>query len=208
MKRLIVNADDLGFTAAINRGILEAHEHGIVTSASLMVDRPGAEDGAAIARRTPGLSVGLHAVIDRDDALTVTAETCDAELARQLARYEELVGARPTHIDSHHHAHRDPSIDEIFVAFADRNGLPMREHSVRHEAGYYGEHAVGVESLLAILGRLDDGDTELGCHPGYVDGLVSRYTAPRETELEALTDPRARARLDELGIELIGWREL
>lgn len=208
MRRLIVNADDLGFTAGVNRGILEAHERGIVTSTSLMVDRPGAEEGAEITRRTPSLSVGLHAVLDHDDELIVTAQTCDAELERQLGRYEQLVGARPTHIDSHHHTHRDPRIHDVFVAFAERHGLPMREHSVRHEAGYYGEDAVGVESLLELLGRLEEGDTELGCHPGYAEGLESRYTTPREVEIATLTDPRVRQGLDELGIELIGWREL
>ena len=208
MKRLIVNADDLGFTAGINRGILEAHEHGIVTSTSLMVDRPGAADGAEIARRTPTLSVGLHAVLIHRDELTVTTATCTDELERQLSRFEQLVGSRPTHIDSHHHTHRNPLIRDVFVAFADRHALPMREHSVRHCADYYGEQAIGVESLLDILGRLEDGDTELGCHPGYADGLQSRYSAPRERELETLTDPRARDRLGELEIELIGWREL
>jgi chitin disaccharide deacetylase len=165
-------------------------------------------DGAAIARRTPNLSVGLHAVLIHRDELTVTAETCDAELARQLERFEQLVGDRPTHIDSHHHTHRDQRIHDVFVAFADRHALPMREHSVRHRAEYYGEDAIGVESLLDILGRLEDGDTEIGCHPGYVDGLESRYSAPREREVETLTDPRVRGSLGELGIELIGWREL
>lgn len=208
LKRLIVNADDLGFAAGINRGILEAHERGIVTSTSLMVDCRGATEGAEIARRTPSLSVGLHTVLDRRDELTVTAESCDAELERQLNRFEQLVGGRPTHIDSHHHTHRDPRIHDVFVAFADRHALPMRELTVRHSADYYGEHAIGVESLLDILGRLEDGDTELGCHPGYADGLESRYVAPRERELKTLTDPRVRGRLDELGIELIGWRDL
>ena len=208
MKRLIVNADDLGLSAGINRGILEAHERGIVTSASLMVDRPAAEAGAEIARRTRSLSVGLHAELDRDDELTVTAETCPAELERQLGRFEQLVGARPTHVDSHHHTHRDPRLHDVFVAFAERHALPLREHAVRHEAGYYGEDAVGVESLLEILARLEVGDTELGCHPGYAHGLDSRYAAPRERELETLTDERVRDRVAELGIELIGWREL
>ena len=208
MKRLIVNADDLGFTTGINRGILEAHERGIVTSTSLMVDRPGAADGAEIARRTPSLSVGLHAVLINRGELTVTAETCDAELGRQLARYEELVGGRPTHIDSHHHTHRNPALHDVFVDFAERHKLPMREHTVGHCAGYYGEDAIGVENLLEIFGRLEDGDTELGCHPGYADGLESRYSAPRERELQTLTDPRVRAHLAELGIELIGWRDL
>ncbi len=207
-KRLIVNADDLGFTAGINRGIVEAHERGIVTSTSLMVDRPAAADGAEIARRLPSLSVGLHAVLDHHGELTVTRETCDAELERQLRRFEELVGGRPTHVDSHHHTHRDPRIHDVFVAFADRQGLPMREHTVRHCPAYYGEPAIDVENLLTILGRLDDGDTELGCHPGYADGLVSRYTVEREHEIGALTDPRVRASLDDLGIQLLGWRDL
>jgi predicted glycoside hydrolase/deacetylase ChbG (UPF0249 family) len=177
MKRLIVNADDLGFTAGVNRGIDEAHERGIVTSTSLMVDRPGAEDGAEIARRTPSLSVGLHAVLLHRDELTVTTETCTDELERQLSRFEQLVDDRPTHIDSHHHTHRDPRIRDVFVAFADRHGLPMREHSVRHCAQYYGEQAIGVDGLFDILGRLEDGDTELGCHPGYADGLQSLLDA-------------------------------
>jgi predicted glycoside hydrolase/deacetylase ChbG (UPF0249 family) len=208
VKRLIVNADDFGFTTGINRGILEAHERGIVTSTSLMVDRPGAADGADIARRTPSLSVGLHAVLIHRGELTVTAETCEAELARQLARYEEMVGGRPTHIDSHHHMHRNPVLHDAFVAFAERHALPMREHTVGHCADYYGEHKIGVENLLDIFGRLEDGDTELGCHPGYADGLESRYSAPRERELETLTDHRVRERLGELEIELIGWRDL
>jgi predicted glycoside hydrolase/deacetylase ChbG (UPF0249 family) len=208
VKRLIVNADDLGFTAGVNRGILEAHERGIVTSASLMVDRAGAEDGAAIARRTPSLSVGLHAVLDRRDELIVGTEDCDAELTRQLERFEQLVGRRPTHIDSHHHTHRDERIRDPFVAFAARQGLPMREQAVRHCAAYYGEAAIGVDNLVAILSGLEDGDTELGCHPGYAAGLESRYTVDRESELRTLTDPRIRAHLAALDVELIGWSEL
>lgn len=202
-QRLIVNADDLGYTTAINRGILEAHERGIVTSASLMVDRPAAEDGAAIARRTPRLSVGLHAVLDG-----VEPERCEAELARQLDRFEELVGARPTHVDSHHHIHREPHLSQTFAAFAERERLPARDVAVPHEPRFYGERAIGVESLLEILETLPEGDSELGCHPGYADGLRSRYVDERETELATLTDPRAHARVQELGIELIGWHEL
>jgi len=208
MKRLIVNADDLGLTIGINRGILEAHERGIVTSASLMVGRSAARHGAEIARSTPSLSVGLHAVLDENDELVVTEKTCAEELGRQLNGFEQLVGDRPTHIDSHHHMHRDPRIHDLFVAFADRQGLPMRERAVSHCPDFYGEHAVGVESLLAVLDRLPEGDTELGCHPGYATDLDSRYTTERELELDTLTNPRVRVRLGDLGIELIGWRQL
>lgn len=203
IRRLIVNADDLGYTAEINRGILEAHERGIVTSASLMVDRPGAADGAALARATPSLSVGLHACLDR-----VETARCEEELARQLARFRELTGGRPTHLDSHHHSHREPGIAEAFAAFAERERLPARDGAVRHEPRFYGEPAIGVDPLLEILGTLPEGDSELGCHPGYANGLSSRYTVEREQELRTLTDPRVRARVEELGIQLIGWRGL
>src|SRR6266568_9642133 len=55
MRYLIVNADDFGFSEGVNRGILEAHDKGIVTSASLMVERPAAVEAADRARERPRL---------------------------------------------------------------------------------------------------------------------------------------------------------
>jgi predicted glycoside hydrolase/deacetylase ChbG (UPF0249 family) len=208
VKRLIVNADDLGYTTGVNRGIREAHERGIVTSTSLMVDRPAATDGAELARRLAPLSVGLHAVLDSRGEPTTPPERSEEELERQLSRFVELVGREPTHVDSHHHVHRDPRLREVFVAFADRHALPLRDRTVRHNGLFYGRHAIGVEGLLDILAGLEDGDTELACHPGYADGLDSRYTTEREEELRTVTNPRVRTRLDELGIELIGWQDV
>ena len=60
MKQLIVNADDLGLTTAVNRGILRAFQDGIVTSASLLVTGSAFEDAVALARLNPELEVGLH----------------------------------------------------------------------------------------------------------------------------------------------------
>src|SRR5579884_3453160 len=59
-KHLIVNADDFGLTSGVNRGIIEAHEHGIVTSASLMVRGAAAKEAADYALGRAELSVGLH----------------------------------------------------------------------------------------------------------------------------------------------------
>src|SRR5206468_2930594 len=59
-KLVVVNADDLGLSPGVNRGIIEAHERGIVTSASLMVRWPAAAEAAAYARSRPQLGVGLH----------------------------------------------------------------------------------------------------------------------------------------------------
>ena len=60
LRFLIVNADDFGQSAGVNRGVAMAHEQGIVTSASLMVRWPAATGAAAFGRAHPGLSVGLH----------------------------------------------------------------------------------------------------------------------------------------------------
>ena len=57
-RTLIVNADDFGQSAGITCGIVEAHEHGIVTSASLMVSWSASAAAAAYARTRAALSTG------------------------------------------------------------------------------------------------------------------------------------------------------
>jgi hypothetical protein len=57
---VIVNADDLGLSDEIDRGIFEAHDRGIVTSASLLVDGPHAADAVRLARQRPDLGLGIH----------------------------------------------------------------------------------------------------------------------------------------------------
>ncbi len=59
-RRLIVNADDFGLSRSVNRGILETHERGVVTSCTLLANGPAFEDGLKLLRETPGLGVGIH----------------------------------------------------------------------------------------------------------------------------------------------------
>ena len=63
MRRLIVNADDFGFTAGINRAIVEAHTRGIVTTSTLMANGRAFEDAVRLAATVPHLSVGCHVVL-------------------------------------------------------------------------------------------------------------------------------------------------
>jgi chitin disaccharide deacetylase len=63
VRRLIVNADDLGYTTGVNRAIAEAHTHGIVTSSTLMAKGSAFQDAVARARQLPELSVGCHVVL-------------------------------------------------------------------------------------------------------------------------------------------------
>ena len=63
MRRLIVNADDFGFTSGVNRAIVEAHTRGIVTSATLMANGAAFSDAAQLAKTVPSMSVGCHVVL-------------------------------------------------------------------------------------------------------------------------------------------------
>lgn len=63
MRRLIVNADDFGFTLGVNRAIVDAHTRGIVTSSTLMATGPAFEDAARLVKTLPRLSVGCHVVL-------------------------------------------------------------------------------------------------------------------------------------------------
>jgi predicted glycoside hydrolase/deacetylase ChbG (UPF0249 family) len=212
MKRLIVNADDFGASRGINRGVIEAYRKGILTSASMMVDAAGSAEAGRIGARHPDLGVGLHVVIGP------SADAPEAEVEGQLARFTELTGQLPTHIDAHHHVHRDARLLPAFLSVAERHDLPLRGHSgVRHIATFYGqwdgethlEHISpsGFERIVAT--EVEDGFNELCCHPGYVDDeLVSSYTAEREAELATLCDPGVAALVSERGIHLATFREV
>src|SRR5258705_10492061 len=65
MRHLVVNADDLGLTVGVNDGIFDAHDHGILTSASLFASAPATSDAIRRARSRPSLGVGVHlALVD------------------------------------------------------------------------------------------------------------------------------------------------
>ncbi len=222
-RNLIVNADDFGASDGINRGIVEAHGGGVVTSTSLMVKGRAAAGAVALAREHPGLAIGLHWDLDGEDAdPSIDLESpaaVRAELARQLEAFHELTGRAPTHVDSHHHVHRRPEIAPIARELVAPLGVPLREESeVRFIGGFYGQwewqvtdlHHVSPEFLLWILrNEVADGWTEISCHPGYVtDDFTSVYLEEREAELATLTDPLIRAEIDSLGLRLASYAEL
>jgi predicted glycoside hydrolase/deacetylase ChbG (UPF0249 family) len=101
MKLLIVNADDFGYGRAINRGIVQAHRAGIVTSASLMVNTPATEEAVELATTLPRLSLGLHVNFTNEAQRLVPFEDPDTarwEMRRQFDRFVDLTGRLPTHL--------------------------------------------------------------------------------------------------------------
>jgi predicted glycoside hydrolase/deacetylase ChbG (UPF0249 family) len=217
---LIVNADDFGRSNGINRGIARSHEHGIVTSASMMVRYPAAAEAAAYAREHPELSVGLH--VDLGEwtyagggwAPVYELEPTREEVERQLAEFRRLLGRDPTHVDSHQHVHREEPALSCCRDLATRLGVPLRHFSViRYVGDFYGQDLdetplpanVSVDALVALIRSIPDGSTELGCHPGDAEDLRSAYKEERPIEVQTLCDPRVRAAIDDEGIVLRGF---
>jgi predicted glycoside hydrolase/deacetylase ChbG (UPF0249 family) len=225
---LIVNADDFGQSAAVTRGILRAHEQGIVTSTSLMVRCPAA---AYAAERVGRLDLGLHidlgewayrngnwvAVyerVDMDDASGI-----EYEIGHQLAEFRRLTGKNPTHLDSHQHVHLHEPVLSIAKRFAEDLGVPLRGVSplIRYCGEFYGQsgrgdpcpQAITIDAIVKLVRDLPVGITELGCHPGdegNTDGL-STYGTERLLETETLCHPRVQDAINQEGVRLCSFAE-
>ena len=216
-KRLVVNADDLGYDPQIDRGILEAHARGIVTSATAMVDTPFSP--AALRAAPASLDLGLHAVLDP----SLPRAQAEAELLRQIARFAELRGAPPTHLDSHKHRHARPELLAAFASVGAAQGLPVRaldapmRDLLRAQGVRTADHFLGdadlrpcwtPERLASALAALEDGTTELMCHPGYAPSHArTSFGRQREVELRALCDARAREAIARAGGVLATFRD-
>jgi chitin disaccharide deacetylase len=139
--RLIVNADDFGFTRDVNEGIVEAHRNGILTATTLMANGAAFDHAVALARENPSLDVGCHLVLvqgrsveDPSRMLPATmTELGRVMLQRKLPVYEELLaqvrkivqaGIRPTHLDTHKHTHLLPPVLEAVAQLAHEFGIP------------------------------------------------------------------------------------
>jgi hopanoid biosynthesis associated protein HpnK len=154
--RLIVNADDFGRTHQINLAIAQAHDSGIVTSASLMVAGEAVDEALALSRTRPRLAVGLHLVVLGGQAVLSPAalphvvdaagrfprqafgagvryffsKTAQAELALEMrAQFEafKATGLSLSHVDGHHHMHLHPTVFALLLPLAQEYGA----HGIR-----------------------------------------------------------------------------
>ena len=229
MKYLIVNADDFGLSPGINRGIARAHDHGIVTSASLMVRPAAAQDAAELSRHRPNLDLGLHLDFGewsyRDGNWVELYHTAPAddpaaiahEIERQLNAFRQLIGRDPTHLDSHQHAHRQDPIRSAVLHRAAQLAIPVRHFhpQIQFCGNFYGQgrhtepcpEAITVGALQQILSGLTDGTTELACHPAESHDFTSDYSHERIRELESLCDPRIQATLREQNVTLSSFKQ-
>lgn len=151
MRRLIINADDFGYTRGVNRAISEAHTCGVVTSSTLMAKGAAFAEAAELAKTMPQLSIGCHVVlIDGEPALDTGKATSLTEgsrfrdglktfVARTLAgRIDagevaaetraqilklQAAGIPVSHVDTHKHTHLFPQILRPLLRAAKESGV-------------------------------------------------------------------------------------
>jgi predicted glycoside hydrolase/deacetylase ChbG (UPF0249 family) len=151
MKRVIVNADDFGFSKRINSGIIETYRKGILTSASLVVNMPGFDDAINLIRQNPGLDIGVHINIIRGRPISsltnsrilteqgyflmsiprlltriftkkIRLEELEVECRAQIEKaFKE--GISISHIDSEKHLHLFRPFFKLIVKLADEYGI-------------------------------------------------------------------------------------
>jgi predicted glycoside hydrolase/deacetylase ChbG (UPF0249 family) len=224
---LVVNADDLGLSAAVNDGVFAAHAGGVVTSASLMVRQGAAPAAAERAGEHPELAIGLHLDLGEwnyeEGEWTLAYSHCDGgdpeavavECRAQLQRFRALLGRDPTHLDSHQHVHESGPAKGVAEALAAELGVPLRNRSIRYEGGFYGQSGKGnpfpegitPERLIDLIRALPPGWTEIGCHPAAGPVPTSSYDAERQIELETLRDPKVKNLLNVMHINLCSFAQ-
>lgn len=152
MSRLIINADDFGYSAAVNRAVADLHGAGLVTSASLLVNMPHSEEAAAMVRGLPGLSIGVHlnltvgrpllsirrvsSLVNEEGSFwpapvlygrmltgNLSWQEAAAELGAQV-EWAQARGLRLDNLDSHMHFHMLPAARRLTLQLAQRYDVP------------------------------------------------------------------------------------
>ncbi|MBX3745412.1 MAG: hopanoid biosynthesis-associated protein HpnK [Verrucomicrobiae bacterium] len=148
-RRWIVNADDFGVSASVNAAVRDAHDRGVLTSASLLVNGAGFEEAVEIARARPGLGVGLHLALVQSAATLPAARIpglvdwrgrfpesgfrtgwrywqdrrlrpeLEAEIGAQFERFHST-GLTLDHLDGHLNLHLHPVVFDLLMVNRDR----------------------------------------------------------------------------------------
>jgi chitin disaccharide deacetylase len=152
VRRLVVNADDFGRSHSINQAVIRAHQDGILTTASLMVNEPGLDEAVALARENPRLGVGLHLALSHGRSAlppekipglvnergefsnepTATGfryfmrrglrEQLRQEVHAQFEKFR-ATGLQLDHVNGHLHFHLHPTVFHILMEAVDEFGI-------------------------------------------------------------------------------------
>ena len=199
MKRIIINADDFGYSRAVNWGIIDAHAEGLLTSTTLMTNMPAAEHAFMLGHAHENLGIGVHltltcgrplldkhhTLVDADGNFKKNSQYQGKfhidpdELYREWkAQIEKFLGSglTPTHLDSHHHVNNLAPVLPVFKRLAREYRLPVRNNF--EAAGleftttdfFQYEPDILIADNEKILTTFGEAETvEIMCHPAYID---------------------------------------
>lgn len=249
-KYAIINADDLGFCQGVTEGILRAHREGILTSTTIMANMPGADQAAKLAHDVPTLGVGVHlnvsqgrplseagrALAGPDGVMNNTAASVikkcfkDRQVRAAIkAEFDAQIrwvldhGLRPTHLDTHRHAHAFGRILADVCELAEHYNIRFVRRLGEHLPGGGWPEAPGrnrrVRSMVNLAawlgghGRPGPTAATLGAwgvaHTGVIDRrwliLAARRLPVGVTEI--MTHPGLLAGLDPSATRLVESRE-
>lgn len=210
--KLVINADDLGYTKGVTYGIIEGYKKGIIRSTTVLCNSNHLEE---IPQLIQGLDIalGVHLNLTLGRPLTnnKTLTASDGnfykgrktiwsmnpdyneiyiEWKAQIEKFVEVFGCKPTHIDSHQSVHdATPQSYEVAKRLANEYGLEMRRYSkYKYVSGFFGDNAT-FENLINILKDHCNEDIEIMVHPAFCDLDLyenSSYSLNRVKELSAL----------------------
>lgn len=237
LSKLIVNGDDLGLSQGNSLGIFLAHEEGILTSTTVMMNMPYALWALKKAQAYPKLGIGVHLTATAGKPLTHCPSLMEGENFKKLSYYdtqnyhidkEELykewkaqieafkqAGYQPDHLDSHHHIHLYHDFTDVAVTLSQEYHLPMREDKdylgrdfIPFDQSFYNENATA--SHFQTILSTHQGVLEIMCHPALIDARMltcTSYNLPRTKELAILMSDEIKAFIKNNHIVLTNYKE-
>lgn len=214
MLKLIINADDFGYSRSVNYGIIDAHTEGVLTSTTLLTNMPGANHAYELGKKYTSLGIGVHltltcgrpllknhrTLVDGDGNFKklhhyqgkfhVDQDELHAEWKAQIEAFLES-GLVPTHLDSHHHINNLEPMLPVFIQLAKEYNLPVRNNFEVDQLVSTDLFEYNPEIMLAdtetILNHYNHAKTvEIMCHPAYLDKAIMENSSYATPRLEEL----------------------
>lgn len=196
--KIINNADDYGYSNAINYGIIDAYKLGVLTSTTIMANMGGFDHAIKLAKDNPGLGVGVHLTLTCGKPVLKGSKTLVDENGnfKKISFYKDAstsvddnevynewkaqiqkvinAGIKPTHLDSHHHSHTYKNNTQTIIKLAKEFNLPVR-NSYQDKSVYTSENIVSTDLLISPWQ-----DEEENMKGNVKEGIIKRITQELE----------------------------